>query len=390
MTGKFDRPLGMPDAKPASTKTITRYLLVLVSVFIVGAIGFALNGYVNFSGNDADIRVQQSGNVNQGDQLEDNKKTVGGFTKRPNLPIDENARGLVEILVPDDDNIPTIVPRRRPDNIIKRQVLAHLPDPELLNNASGNNLPIISPDGLRALDVYSRQADTEGNFGVARIVIILGGLGISQSSTEQAIRTLPAGVTLAFAPYGNSLTRWMRSARKQGHELLLQVPMEPFGYPQTTAGKRSLLSSVDVQKNQENLHWSLGRITNYVGVMNYLGGKMMSVPDRLAPVFDELSERGLMFVDDGSVRNSIAERVAKSSDLPFARAHLTIDTLRTRAAISGKLKELETMAKRSGLAIGVATAFPDTISQIAIFLKNAKLRGLELTPVSAIASQPKG
>ena len=182
----------------------------------------------------------------------------------------------------------------------------------------------------------------------------------------------------------------MQKARKNGHELLLQLPMEPYGYPQTNAGKHSLLSSVEANKNLKELHWSLGRITNYVGVMNYLGGKMLTSPNALAPIFEELSARGLMFVDDGSIRSSMAKNLAKPAKLPFARAHVTIDATRTRSHIQKQLQNLEIQAKRTGLAIGVATAFPDTIAQISRFLKGAKKRGLELTPVSAIATKPKG
>ncbi len=314
----------------------------------------------------------------------------GGYVRRPNLAVDENASGLRELTVPDESDLPTIVPRRRPENVVRRQILSYLPDEELIEKKNGRLLPVKSPDGLRALDVYSRQADTEGNFGVARIVLIVGGLGISQSSTQQAIDALPPGVTLAFAPYGNSLSRWTQKARKQGHELLLQLPMEPFGYPQTTAGAHSILSVNSAEKNMEALYWNLGRITNYVGVLNYLGGKMLTSPEPLKSVFQELSFRGLAFVDDGSIRNSMAEMIAKNTDLPFARAHLSIDSLRTRQAIAAKLKVLEEQAKRTGLAIGVGSAFPETISQIAIFLKTAKQRGLELTPVSAIVSEPRG
>ena len=109
----------------------------------------------------------------------------------------------------------------------------------------------------------------------------------------------------------------------------------------------------------------IGRITNYVGVMNYLGGKMLTSPDALAPVFDDLAARGLMFVDDGSIRSSMAKNLSKPANLPFARAHITIDATRTRAYIQKQLQNLEIQAKRSGLAIGVATAFPIPLRKLA-------------------------
>jgi hypothetical protein len=267
--------------------------------------------------------------------------------------------------------------------------LAHLPDPELVEQSDYGDLPKRSSDGLRPMDVYSRPPDTEGNFGVARIVLIVGGLGISQTSSQNAVRHLPSAVTLAFAPYGNSLNRWMQAARKSGHELLLQLPMEPYDYPRANPGPHTLLSEVSAQENLANMHWAMGRITNYVGVMNFLGGKLVTAPSALKPMFDELAERGLLFVDDGSVKNSRTSETAQNSILPYARANIQIDAVRTRRDIAARLDDLVKEAKRTGLAIGVANAFPDSIDMISKFAAGADKLGIEITPVSAIVSDPE-
>jgi len=389
VSGNFDRPLGKPNPSIKKPVRISVVGLLLGCVLTAAFTGFAVRGLFYPSNEEPGEKTAVIETaVNKVSQT-DPKTSKSTIRKRPDLPVDENTPGIRELNASDRLEVPEIIPRKRPDHLAKRQFLTHLPDPELFEETSFGQLPVKSSDGARALDIYSREPDTEGNFGVARLVIIVGGLGISQTSTDQAISALPSGVTFAFAPYGNSLPRWMKAARKAGHELLMQVPMEPFGYPQTSAGKHSLLANVDERQNQQNLHWSLGRITNYVGVMNYLGGKILTSPEVLTPIFEELSDRGLMFVDDGSIRNSLTKSISKTTRLPHTTAHMTIDSLRSRPAITKKLKELEEMAKRTGLAIGVATAFPETISQLAKFLKNAKKRGLEITPVSAIANEPK-
>jgi len=318
-------------------------------------------------------------------ELEENKK--------PQNAIDLEGGGLQELeptgeITPPKRLVPKVLPRvgvRR-----QEQALAHLPDPELIERGATGVIPKKSDDGLRALDVYSRQPDTEGNFGVARVVIVIGGMGISQTTTKNAIDRLPGGVTLAFAPYGNSLNRWMQYARKRGHELLLQIPMEPIDYPQNNPGPHTIIADADLQENLANLHWSMSRITNYVGVTNYLGNKFLSQPASMTPIFSELADRGLMFFDDGTARNSSSQGVALKSLLPYAKANVVLDDIRSRSAIAGKLQELSEQAKRTGLAIGMGNAFPDTIALVAEFAKQAKELGIEITPVSAIASDPKG
>ena len=294
---------------------------------------------------------------------------------------------LVE-LKPDGEIVPP-VPKPKPTKKISRQkqILAHLPDPELIERVASGVIPKRSSDGLRPMDFYSRQPDTEGNFGVARVVIVIGGMGISQTTTQKAIRELPGSVTLAFAPYGNSLARWMQLARKSGHELLLQVPMEPISV-QEKPGDQTLLTDGSAKANLENLHWSMSRITNYVGVMNYLGNKFLTQPSGMGPVFNDIAERGLLFFEDGSVPNSIGEGMAVRALLPYAKANIQLDRTRTRAAIAGKLNELMKQAKRTGLAIGVGNAFPETVAMVGEFARKAKEHGIEITPVSAVVKDP--
>ncbi len=81
--------------------------------------------------------------------------------------------------------------------------------------------------------------------------------------------------------------------------------------------------------------------------------------------------------------------VAKQALLPHARATIQVDAVRTRADIARQLNLLAEEAKRTGLAIGVANAFPDSIELIAKFAAAASAKGIEITPVSAIVSDPE-
>ena len=132
----------------------------------------------------------------------------------------------------------------------------------------------------------------------------------------------------------------------------------------------------------------MSRITNYVGVMNYLGNKFLTQPSGMGPVFNDIAERGLLFFEDGSVQNSIGEGMAVRALLPYAKANIQLDRTRTRAAIAGKLNELMKQAKRTGLAIGVGNAFPETVAMVGEFARKAKEHGIEITPVSAVVKDP--
>jgi polysaccharide deacetylase 2 family uncharacterized protein YibQ len=248
-------------------------------------------------------------------------------------------------------------------------------------------VPKIAGDGLRPMDAYARPAMVGPYDRVPRIVIIVGGMGISQTGTSKAIRDLPADVTLAFAPYGGSLGRWAGRAREDGHEILLQMPMEPIGYPQKNPGEHTLLTSAGGAANAENLQWIMSRITSYTGVMNYMGARFLADEQATRSLLEELSGRGVFFLDDGSSGQSTAAAVGNAIRAPVVAADLTIDKQRSSRQIEKQLENLEQIARNKGIAVGVASAFPATIRTLAAWIPLARERGVVLVPASAALSR---
>ncbi|MBD9558259.1 divergent polysaccharide deacetylase family protein [Ensifer sp. ENS03] len=264
--------------------------------------------------------------------------------------------------------------------------MAAMPNDDLLEESPAGRLPIIGPDGLRPLDQYARP--WSGARGT-RIALVVGGLGLSQTGTQKAIRDLPGEVTLGFATAGNSLQRWMQEARRSGHEILLQLPMEPFDYPANDPGPNALRVGLSEKKNLAELHRNLAEITNYTGVMNYLGGRFLSDADALEPVMRDLGRRGLLFLDDGTSAQSLSGKLAGAFDVPHGFADLTLDSELSRNAILKKLDELERIARRNGTAIGVASAFDESVGAIASWIGEAQGRGIEIVGVSALVKDPQ-
>lgn len=63
--------------------------------------------------------------------------------------------------------------------------------------------------------------------------------------------------------------------------------------------------------------------------------------------------------------------------------------MRERGEILKKLDELERIARAKGFAIGTGSAFDVTVDAVASWVAEAKKRGIEIVPVSAVASDPE-
>ncbi|MGC2051697.1 MAG: divergent polysaccharide deacetylase family protein, partial [Methylovirgula sp.] len=160
-----------------------------------------------------------------------------------------------------------------------------------------------------------------------------------------------------------------------------QLPMEPIDYPQTNPGPHTLLSTASSVENTDNLHWLLSRFTGYTGVANFLGAKLTADPAAFAPILREIADRGLLYLDDGSSPQSEALTLAATAGLPAAKADVIIDA--TPDGIDTALIQLEAVARDKGIAIGVASALPESVEKIARFAHAAEANGLVLVPLSA-------
>jgi polysaccharide deacetylase 2 family uncharacterized protein YibQ len=263
-------------------------------------------------------------------------------------------------------------------------------DQRLLETTRHGLIPKIGDDGTKPSQAYARptKPDPERQ-DMPRIALVVGGLGVGASSTGEALAKLPGAVTFAFAPYGTDLDRWVARARGEGHEILLQMPMEPFDYPDNDPGPQTLLTALSAEQNVDRLQWLMSRFQGYVGVANYMGARFTASDVALAPVVREIGRRGLIYVDDGSSARSLAAQIAGANNVAFVKADVVLDTVPTPAEMDRALSRLEGLARERGLAVGMASALPGVISRLSTWAKAAEKSGFMLVPITAAVAKAK-
>ncbi len=247
-------------------------------------------------------------------------------------------------------------------------------------SAPGPNgpLPVIAPDGRVPAQAYARPFRSNGK---PRVALIVGGLGLNAVTTRAAIERLPAEVTLSFVPYAQGLQGWIDLARAQGHEVMIEIPMEPTGYPDNDPGPQTLLSSGSPEDIQAKMDWLLGRATGYFGVTNYLGDRFVASDAGTSAFLGILRQKGLAFMDDGTARRRPGAWARASADR-------VIDQQQTPAAIVAQLNALEALAKSRGSALGTGFSYPVTVEAAARWTAGLEARGLQLAPASAMTQRP--
>jgi polysaccharide deacetylase 2 family uncharacterized protein YibQ len=256
--------------------------------------------------------------------------------------------------------------------------LATAPLAGLYAPGPGGPLPIIAADGRTPFEAYQRPFVANGR---PKIALIIGGLGLNARATRAAIETLPAEVTLSFAPYAEGLQGWIDEARAHGHEVLLETPMEPLDYPDNDPGPYTLMADGSAPEVVKKLEWVLSRATGYYALTNYLGSRFLGAPAAYQAFASAAAGRGLGFIDDGS-----GARLA-GGGLPRASAERVIDDQLSQAAIDQQLLALESGAMQRGQALGAGFAYPVTLDKVARWAGSINDRGFQLAPASALAAR---
>lgn len=261
-------------------------------------------------------------------------------------------------------------------------------DQKLLEKSRYGMIPVVT-DGLKPFNVYAADADRAKAAKMPVVAIVIGGLGVGAAKTTDAIMKLPPAVTLAFTPYGSDPGKLAERARAQRHEIFLQIPMEPYDFPDNDPGPQTLLTSLSADQNMDRLYWHLSRMQAYAGITNFMGARFIATDAAMQPIIREAAKRGLGFFDDGSSPRSIALQAAASQAMPFGKGDIAIDVVPTPAEIDRALNKLESAARERGAAVGTASALPVSIERIGAWIRTLSDRGILLVPLTTVMLKSK-
>lgn len=237
-------------------------------------------------------------------------------------------------------------------------------------------LPVIGTDGRTPYQAYSRPFTSNGK---PKVALVMGGLGLNAAATRAAIERLPPAITLSFVAYADGLQAWIDLARANGHEVMIEAPMEPMDAVNNDPGPYALLASANTTETTKRVEWILSRATGYFGVTNYLGGRFLTSDGPMTAFMMSLRQRGLAFVDDGTASKKTLP------GLPRISADTVVDADLSPESIQKQLVLLESTAGQHGQSLGSAFAYPLTLEVVNRWAAGLTARGYQLAPASALA-----
>lgn len=246
-------------------------------------------------------------------------------------------------------------------------------------------IPAIAVDGRKPWQYFAKR-DFAKNSDTPRIAVVIRGLGLAQAPTETAI-ALPAEVTLSFSPYGREAAQALAdSARRSGHELMLDLPMQTERYPAVDPGPYGLRTDLSPAENNQRLMTALTKLRGYVGLLAPARDMLSLDRAHTAPLIDGFAGQGLLFVSGYSQQPEGMFRLTRQAGVPILFTDITLDDRVNESYIRNQLARAEDTAHNQGHALVVGHAYPITLELLENWTRELAAKGFTLVPVTALAA----
>lgn len=238
----------------------------------------------------------------------------------------------------------------------------------------------VSEPAAALIDPTKFRRPAPADDGRPRVAVIIRGLGLSRALTLKAI-DLPPDITLGLSAYSRDAQKSADAARAAGHEVFLDIPVEPSGFPTNDGGPQALLSTLASMENARRLDWSLARFSGYPGLVLSDSSPVLNSKETMAPLFKSPALEGLVWAHGDH---------PGFEDAPIASApiDLVIGAGSDARAIDEALARLEGLGRQGGAALALVEASPVMVERLAAWAADLDKHGLLLVPASSLAKDP--
>lgn len=219
--------------------------------------------------------------------------------------------------------------------------------------------------------------------GAPRMAIIVDDLG-SRRDVFDLVREIGRPLAVGVLP-GLPLSAWIAAeASRVGLEVLLDLPMEPYRYPELDPGPGALMMAMSPEALGRLVAKHLATMPSAVGATNHMGSRMTEDRGRMRAALEPLAGPRLLFVDALTSNHSVAFEEARKLGLRAGRRQVVVEHVGGEAAERERWEEAGRLATERGEAIVLAHGHPLTLRLLKEYVAKWEAGGIRLVHVSQL------
>ena len=217
-----------------------------------------------------------------------------------------------------------------------------------------------------------------------RVAIIIDDAGYNKDKLSEFFE-IKIPLTMAILPGEKYSKEIALEVMNKGYQIMLHLPMEPYGYPEIDPGSNALLTDMSGKKIRDLVKANIESVPGIYGVNNHMGSKFTENRKKMKEVLKVIKEYNLFYIDSKTSPDSIGYEVARELGIKTAERQVFIDNKDDIDYIKGQLQELINIALKDGQAIGIGHVqkemTPRAINQM---LPEFKKQGVTIVFVSEL------
>lgn len=217
------------------------------------------------------------------------------------------------------------------------------------------------------------------------VALIFVGVGRDPHILMKALRVLPKQISFSFLPYTSSILEWLREARRKGHDVLLDLPLESNEYPQLNKGSYTLRQDAKEDENLSKLAFILKKGQGVIiGVYGFMGSRILASKKDMYPILKALKKKEYTFLEvEGSY--SCVRSLACMLGLPYVQGIQILEREGSEESFKKEFQNLETRAREEGFSLGIISLNEVTLREVRRWIETLDDQAVSLVSLSEIS-----
>ncbi|MEE9542614.1 MAG: divergent polysaccharide deacetylase family protein [Thermodesulfobacteriota bacterium] len=194
-----------------------------------------------------------------------------------------------------------------------------------------------------------------------KVAIVIDDMGRDISKLNK-LSELDSAINIAILPYLKDSKEIADKTHERGWNVILHLPMEPQNIEKHNPGEGALLMSMTGAEVRSTIRTGLESVPHAIGINNHMGSRFTEDEALMKVVMSAAREEGVFFLDSKTTAKSVGEKVAQEMGVKTASRSVFLDNVQDKEYIRGQIKELISVAKKNGTAIGIGHPYSETIS----------------------------
>ena len=243
----------------------------------------------------------------------------------------------------------------------------HAPEPPATVTATVKKRPAAAPPRARQQAVPHQQpaAPPAPQLHPPRMALIIDDMGYHDKIGD-ALLDLHLDLSFAFLPFAPHTQRQRQRAQQLQRDILLHLPMEATD-PKWDPGPGALFIGMPASELRHTVTQDLAAVPGAIGINNHMGSLFTANEPAMQTFLAQLRPHRLFFLDSMTTPKSVGFQLATRMGVPVLRRNIFLDNEQHKDKIKKQLDALAFLAKKQGIAIGIAHPHQATLEALREF-----------------------